>query len=480
MNWHRILVDFVTWFILLYFILLNGGYLMLNVLSMRTLYRKGQEEILDDLPRAYSGLEPPVTILVPAYNEEATIAASVRSMLQLTYAEYEVLVINDGSKDATIDVLIREFGLLPFPEAYRRQLPTADVRAIYRSTRHPNLRVIDKENGGKADALNAGINAARYPLFCGVDADSILQRDSLEKVVEPFLRDPTMVATGGTVRVANGCEVSGGFLTKVGLPTNIWALFQVIEYLRAFLFGRLGWSAVNGMLIISGAFGVFRKETVVMAGGYRRDTIGEDMELIVRMHRLLRAKGQKYRIEFVPDPVCWTEAPEDFKTLKNQRIRWQRGLAESLNANWGLMLSRNGGTPGWLAFPFMMLFEWLGPLVEMGGYIFMTWSFLVGDVSWIAFVTFMFVAIGMGVLLSASGLLLEEMSFHMYPRGKQLLVLGFMVLVENLGYRQLNTIWRLIGLWRWMVGKESTWGTMKRKGNWTGPAPDGPTDTNPT
>jgi cellulose synthase/poly-beta-1,6-N-acetylglucosamine synthase-like glycosyltransferase len=161
MNWHRILVDFVTWFILLYFILLNGGYLALNLLSMRTLHRKGQEEILDDLPRAYSGLEPPVSILVPAYNEEATIAASVRSMLQLTYAEYEVVVINDGSKDATIDVLIREFGLLPFPEAYRRQLPSADVRAIYRSTRHPNLRVIDKENGGKADALNAGINAAR-------------------------------------------------------------------------------------------------------------------------------------------------------------------------------------------------------------------------------------------------------------------------------------------------------------------------------
>jgi cellulose synthase/poly-beta-1,6-N-acetylglucosamine synthase-like glycosyltransferase len=480
MNWHRTLVDFVTWFILLYFILLNGGYLALNLLSMRTLYRKGQEEILDDLPRVYSGLEPPVTILVPAYNEEATIAASVRSMLQLTYAEYEVLVINDGSKDATIDVLIREFGLLPFPEAYRRQLPTADVRAIYRSTRHPNLRVIDKENGGKADALNAGINAARYPLFCGVDADSILQRDSLERVVQPFLRDPTMVATGGTVRVANGCEVSGGFLTKVGLPTNVWALFQVIEYLRAFLFGRLGWSAVNGMLIISGAFGVFRKETVVMAGGYRRDTIGEDMELIVRMHRLLRARGQKYRIEFVPDPVCWTEAPEDFKTLKNQRIRWQRGLAESLNANWGLMFSRNGGVPGWLAFPFMLLFEWLGPLVEMGGYIFMIWSFLSGDVSWEAFAIFMFVAIGMGILLSASSLLLEEMSFHLYPRGKQLLVLGIMVLVENLGYRQLNTVWRLIGLWRWLMGKESTWGTMTRKGNWSSAGPTAPTDTKPT
>jgi len=467
MNTHHTLVQFITWFVLCYFVLLNGGYLLLNLMSLRSLHRKGQEEVLDDLPRAWSGLEPPVSILVPAYNEEATIAASVRSMLQLTYSEYEVVVVNDGSKDATLEVLKREFGLLPFPEAYRRLIPTKEIRAIYRSTRFPNLRVIDKFNGGKADSLNAGINAARYPLFCGVDADSILQRDSLERVTQPFLRDPTVVATGGTIRVANGCEVRGGFLTRVGLPRNPWALFQVVEYLRAFLFGRLGWSAVNGMLIISGAFGVFRKDAVVSVGGYRPDTIGEDMELIVRLHRLLRARRQPYRIEFVPDPVCWTEAPEDFKTLKNQRIRWQRGLAESLNANWGLMFSRNGGVPGWLAFPFMLLFEWLGPLVEVGGYLFMLVAFFTGGISWQAFSTFMFVAIGLGILLSASGLLLEEMSFHIYPRGKQLLALGLVVLVENLGYRQLNTWWRLTGLFRWAMQKEASWGTMTRKGSFS-------------
>jgi cellulose synthase/poly-beta-1,6-N-acetylglucosamine synthase-like glycosyltransferase len=467
MNTHYTLVQFITWFVLCYFVLLNGGYLLLNLMSLRSLHRKGQEEVLDDLPRAWSGLEPPVSILVPAYNEEASIAASVRSMLQLTYSEYEVVVVNDGSKDATLEVLKREFGLLPFPEAYRRLIPTKEIRAIYRSTRFPNLRVIDKFNGGKADSLNAGINAARYPLFCGVDADSILQRDSLERVTQPFLRDPTVVATGGTIRVANGCEVRGGFLTKVGLPRNPWALFQVVEYLRAFLFGRLGWSGVNGMLIISGAFGVFRKDAVVSVGGYRADTIGEDMELIVRLHRLLRARRQPYRIEFVPDPVCWTEAPEDFKTLKNQRIRWQRGLAESLTANWGLMFSRNGGVPGWLAFPFMLLFEWLGPVVEVGGYLFMIVAFIAGGISWQAFATFMFVAIGLGILLTASGLLLEEMSFHIYPRGKQLLALGLVVLLENLGYRQLNTWWRLTGLFRWAMQKEASWGTMTRKGSFS-------------
>lgn len=466
MSTWQVVVDRITWFVLGYFIVLNGGYLLLNFLSLRALHRRGAELFLDQLPQAYSGLEPPVSILVPAYNEEATIAATVRSVLQLNYSEFEIIVINDGSKDTTLEVLQREFGLLPFPAAYRVQIPTREVKCIYRSTRYPNVRVIDKFNGGKADSLNAGINASHYPLFCGVDADSILQRDSLERVVRPFLDDPTVVAAGGTVRVANGCEVNGGFLSRVGLPRNLWALFQVVEYLRAFLFGRLGWSTLNGMLIVSGAFGVFRKDTVIEVGGYRTDTIGEDMELVVRMHRLLRAKRKPYRIQFVPDPVCWTEAPEDFKTLKNQRIRWQRGLSESLNANWGLMFSRNGGAPGWLAFPFMMLFEWLGPLIELGGYVFMVVGVVLGAISWSAFYAFLFVAIGLGILLSASGLLLEEMSFHIYPRGKQLLWLGLVVILENFGYRQLNSVWRLIGLVRWARRAESRWGTMKRKGTW--------------
>jgi cellulose synthase/poly-beta-1,6-N-acetylglucosamine synthase-like glycosyltransferase len=466
MTVHRFIVEFTTWFVLLYFILLNGSYLLMNLVAIVSLRRRGQETILDGLPQIYSGLEPPISILVPAFNEEATIAASVRSMLQLAYAEFEVVVINDGSKDGTLEVLKREFGLLPFPEAYRVQLHTEKVRAIYRSVRHPNLRVIDKENGGKADSLNAGINASRYPLFCGVDADSILQRDSLQRVVKPFLRDPTIVATGGTVRIANGCEVSGGYLNRVGLPSNPWALFQVVEYLRAFLFGRLGWSAINGMLVISGAFGIFRKDVVVEAGGYKTKSIGEDMELVVRLHRMLRAQRRTYRIEFVPDPICWTEAPEDFATLRNQRIRWQRGLGESLAANWGLMFSRNGGVPGWIAFPYMMLFEWLGPLVETGGYLFMAVAFFFGWISWQAFSVFLFVAIGLGILLSASGLLLEEMSFHIYPNVTQLFKLGVMVVLENFGYRQLNSWWRLVGLYRWARQGEANWGAMKRKGTW--------------
>ena len=444
------------------------GYLTLNLLAVAALFRNNQEKALEDLPQVYAGLEPAISILVPAFNEEATIVAAVRSMLQLTYSEYEIIVINDGSRDHTLDVLVKEFSLTAFPESFRGQIATQPIRALYRSTRYPNLRVIDKDNGGKADSLNAGINGARHPLFCGVDADSVLERDSLQRVVKPFLRHPEMVASGGTVRVANGCEVKDGYLLRVGLPRNPWALLQVVEYLRAFLFGRLGWSQLNAMLIISGAFGLFRTETVIEVGGYRTDTIGEDMELVVRMHRLLRQRGVPYRIEFVPEPVCWTEVPEDKATLKNQRIRWQRGLSESLTSNWGLMFSRNGGTPGWLAFPFMVLFEWLGPLVELGGYMFMVFAVTLGLVSWTAFAIFLFVAIGLGILLSASSLLLEEMSFHLYPNAWHLAALVLVAIVENFGYRQLNTFWRLVGLYRWAAQRESQWGAMKRKGNWQG------------
>ena len=459
-------IDAVQWFFLAYFVALNLGYLMLNVFALRELPRELETRLLHMLPRVHSGYEPPVSVIVPAHNEEATIAASVRSMLQLEYPEIEVIVVNDGSRDGTLEALRREFALVPYPEAYWRRLETKPVRGVYRSSRFPNVRVVDKENGRKADATNAGVNAARYPLVCVVDADSILERSSLRRVVIPFLTDPHTVASGGTVRIANGCAVRGGFLEAVGLPRNLVALLQVIEYLRAFLFGRLGWQAMNAVPIISGAFGVFRTEALVAAGGFRADAIGEDMELVMRLHRKNRLSGRPYRIAFVPNPICWTDAPESLKVLRSQRTRWQRGLGESLMFNRGLALHPRGGAPGWVMFPFMLAFELASPLIELAGYLFMTLGFAFGFISPSAFWIFLLLAIGLGTMLSASALLLEEISFHVYKRPAELLALGAAALIENFGYRQLITVWRLQGLWQWLTGRGGGWGEMKRSASW--------------
>ncbi|MBI5451743.1 MAG: glycosyltransferase family 2 protein [Gammaproteobacteria bacterium] len=464
-SWHDIII-ISQWFFLIYFLAINSCYLMLNIFS--TLYVRSYMpgKTLEELPQIYSGLELPISILVPAYNEEKSIASSIQSMLQLNYPLFEIIVINDESTDGTLRELIEKFSLVPFPEAYRAHLKTAAILGIYCSTRHPNLRVIDKRNGGKADALNAGINAARYPLFCAVDADSVLQRTSLQRIVRPFLEDHRVVAAGGTIRVGNGCKISGGFLQEIRLPSNPLALLQVVEYLRAFLFGRLGWSYIGGLLIISGAFGLFRKETVIAVGGYHIDTVGEDMELVLRIHRVLRKNKKAYRMVFLPDPVAWTEVPEDFRSLMNQRARWQRGLSESLIGNIGLLFSRNGGAPGWIAFPFMILFEWLGPVIEVSGYILMITLYWLGLLSVTAFLVFIFAAIGLSLLASFSSLLLEEVSFHMYKRPRHLALIMVTVIIENFGFRQLNSIWRLYGLIQWMVYRKRNWGAMKRKEHW--------------
>jgi len=461
------LVLTAQWVFLAYFVLLNCGYIMLNVLSIFGMRNFFRARSIDSLPKIYSDYELPITILVPAYNEALTIVASVRALLQLRYPHYEIVVVNDGSTDETLDILIREFSLVAFPEVYRKRLETEPVNTIYVSTRYPSIRVIDKQNGGKADALNAGINCARYPLFCGVDADSVLEPDSLYKVLQPFLDDPTMIACGGTVRIANGCKVREGFVEEVGLADSSLGLIQTIEYLRAFLFGRLGWSPLNALLIISGAFGVFRKEAVVAAGGYRTDTVGEDMELIVRLHRIFRQQRRKYRITFVPDPICWTEAPEDLRILGRQRMRWQRGLAESLTLNISLLFNIRGGAVGWLAFPFMFVFEFLGPLLEVSGYLFITIAYWNGWISMTAFVAFLMCAICLGMVLSTSALLLEEISFHLYPGLRNTLRLFGAAIVENLGYRQLIAVWRLIGLLQWLSGGKGKWGEMQRSASWS-------------
>lgn len=457
----------LQWIFIFYFILLNISYFLLNIASFLSLKRHLRFSDIDINSDDYTGFEPPVSIIVPAYNEEATIAASVRSLLQLEYPQYEVIVVNDGSRDNTLDQLIDTFSLIPFPEVSRVTIKTKEIQGIYRSLDHPDLIVVDKLNGGKSDALNCGINYSHYPLFCGIDADSILQRDSLYQAAKPFMENKKTIATGGTIRIANGCEVIDGFLARAGLPENVLPLVQIVEYLRAFLFGRLGWSPLNALLIISGAFGVFKKEAVISVGGYRTDTVGEDMELIVRLHSKYRKEKIPYRISFIPDPICWTEAPEDMGTLKNQRMRWQQGLSEALFRHKSLLFARNSGLVGWVAFPFFLLFEWLGPLIELSGYLFIIAASLSGWISLHAAIAFFMLSVGLGLFVSLNALLMEALSFNIYNRASYIIFLTMAAFIENFGYRQLNTLWRLQGMIRWLFSREKKWGEMKRKASWS-------------
>ena len=453
----------VNYTVLGYFLLLNGFYLLLYALSFIEISDYARREIYNGLPELFtSSYAPPVSIIVPAYNEEATIVASVRSFLALHYPLFEIVVVNDGSKDGTIEVLREEFDLSASDQPVRLQLETQTIRAVYASPAE-RLILIDKENGGKADALNAGICAANYPFVCCIDADIVLDTDALLRVARPMIESSDVVAVGGIVRVANGCEVESGRVVKIRTSRNVWANFQIVEYLRAFLAGRTGWSVLNAMLIISGAFGMFRRQDFIEAGGYAHDTVGEDMEVVTRMHRNLREKGEPYQISFVPDPVAWTEVPATLRVLRRQRDRWHRGLMDSLVRHRRMLLNPRYGTVGLLAMPYFVLFEFLGPVVEILGYIAVPLSLFLGYLDVEFAVTFFLAAVGLGALLSVAAVFLEELRLNRYPRWLDVLKLTLYGVLENFGYRQLNTVWRAWAIVSFLRNNQS-WGAMERRG----------------
>ena len=450
--------------VIVYFTVLNACYLFTSLVAFRALRRYARRiKTLDLEDLLTSAGAPPITVIAPAHNEAATCVEATRSLLTLNYREYEILVVNDGSTDATLQTLADAFALEPAPRAATAPLPTQPVLGTYHSRRYPNLWVLDKENGGKADALNAGLNFCRTPLFCAIDADSLLERDALTRIVRPFLEDITTVAAGGIIRIVNGCRVASGAVTEVRLPTTWLARFQVLEYLRAFLAGRMGWSALNATLIISGAFGLFRRSLVVEVGGYATDTVGEDMELVVRLHRHCRERGIPYRIEFVPDPVAWTECPESLRVLGRQRDRWQRGLTEVLLRHRHMLLNPRYGLIGMLAYPYFFFLEMFGAAIEMAGYAAFILALVLGRANGPYVVAFLMVAVLLGIALSVAAVGLEELTFRRYPRMKDLLALFGLAVIEGFGYRQLSTFWRARGLLSALRGKKS-WGEMTRKG----------------
>jgi cellulose synthase/poly-beta-1,6-N-acetylglucosamine synthase-like glycosyltransferase len=412
-----------------------------------------------------SPLAPSVAVVSPAWNESAGIVDSVRSLLALEYPSFEVIVVNDGSSDDTLDKLVAAFDMEPVEYAYAPEIPTAQFRALYRSRTERRVLVVDKENGGKADAINAGINVADTDLVCVIDADSVLDADALAKGARPFIDDPERtVAVGGIVRIINDSIVERGHVSEVRLPRAHLARIQVLEYLRAFLAGRSGWSRINALLIISGAFGVFRRDVVSEVGGFSTRTLGEDMELVVRIHEHMRRERRPYRIGFVPDPVCWTEAPEDLKNLRSQRIRWHRGLTDILFMHRRMVGNPRYGAVGLFSMPHFVLFELLAPIVELAGLVLVPVSWWLGYVNWVFVVAFASMALLFGIFLSIAALALEEMALRRYPSVRQLLTLVAYAFVENLGYRQLTAWWRIRGLVRELRRVDAVWEPLDRKG----------------
>jgi cellulose synthase/poly-beta-1,6-N-acetylglucosamine synthase-like glycosyltransferase len=488
---------------LLYFLVYNSYTLWLIALSASQVRRRVAGHFIEDLDLIDQGdLTKPLTMIVPAYNEEVTIVDSVTGLLQCDYPRFEVVVVNDGSSDQTLHQLKRAFCLRRTEVPYRPGLSTASVRAIYQATVPlpagvMNLIVIDKENGGKADALNAGINASTTPYFVSLDADSILEQRALKELMRVVQEDRRVVAVGGQVAIANGCTVRNTRVVKVGLPARSLPRFQMVEYLRSFTTARTGLDRVQSVLILSGVFAVFEKEIVMRAGGYLTrflkhrlveeyvgrgaSTVCEDMEMIVRLHRFVLDKLQDRRIAFLPHPVAWTEVPETFESLRKQRGRWYRGLRESLHYHGAMLFRPKYGRIGWFALPAFWLFEYYGPLIEVAGYLVVLFLF----VSQILlhqtlmspqyFLAFLLASIGYGTLVNVLAVLVGAWRFRYgladrlhrgllpFGRRRDVAILLAYAVLENFGYRQLTLYWRVRGLWDAWRGKTG-WEKFPRVG----------------
>ncbi len=461
----RILDTGIERLILTYFFFINTFYFLFSLLSLVGILRYRRMLAFVRFGEIFRmPIVRPISVIVPAFNEEAGIIESIRSLLALRYPVFEVVVVNDGSTDATLARLIEAFDLKPARTVFRRSLTTKPLRGIYRSAVHPSLTVVDKANGKKADAMNAGLNVSRYPLFCAVDSDSILEKDALLKVVRPFLEDPERtIGAGGVIRLSNGCDIRDGRVVGVGIPRSWIARFQILEYLRAFLGGRLGMAMMRSTLIVSGAFGLFRKDIALACGGYRTASITEDMDLVIRMQKHMHDLRKPYRIQFIPDPICWTEAPENLKVLARQRSRWHRGLMQTLVRFRRMLFNPRYGMAGLFAMPFYALFEMAGPFIECLGYGLFATHVLLGHVDYPFAVTFFFVAVFYGTFVSLLAIFLEELSSQRYPRPRDIFILAAAGVVENLFYRQYLAVVRAWSVLDYLKGRNE-WGAMEKRG----------------
>ena len=455
----------IEWFIISYFFTLNSVYLLLVIGALIYVRQQMiQSDVVKPAALFKSKIYKTISILVPAFNEEDKIIESIESLLRLEYPEYEIIVINDGSTDDTLQSLARHFKLYKTELFYEKTIPHKNIKGIYKSEDIPNFTVIDKENGGKSDALNAGINVSDSDLICSIDADSILEQDVLKKLIQTFVRHKHTIAAGGIVRVINGCKIKNREIEEVHVPDGFLGRLQSVEYLRAFLFGRVGWDYLKSLLIISGAFGIFDRKAVLEVGGYQTETVGEDIELIIRLHSHFLKKKKQYSISYLPEPICWTEVPVDYKSLRNQRNRWHRGLTDSIWRHKYMLFNPKYGRIGMFVLPFFLIFELIGPIITILSYVYVALLILIPGYSDITFITLFFVvSILYGMIVSLISVLAEEIAFKTYNSTKDILILAAYSFIENLGYRQLHAFWQVSGIIDFIKGNTS-WGSMKREG----------------
>jgi cellulose synthase/poly-beta-1,6-N-acetylglucosamine synthase-like glycosyltransferase len=460
-------VEVVFLVILLIIVVSYALLAIVSVVAMRRHQLKNRYQSVDDL--ISSKYLPGISIIAPAYNEGLTIVENVRSILSLSYSDFEIIIVNDGSKDDSLQKLIEAFSLAKVRTVQVADIPTQQVRGVYKSRNlaYSHLIVVDKDNGGKADALNAGINQSSKKLVLCIDVDCIIEPDGLLKMVRPFLeeRKRRVVAVGGVIRVVNNCEVKSGKVTQVNLPNGWLERFQVLEYFRVFTLTRMGWAQMRGLLLISGALGMFDKEILVKAGGYTPGIVGEDMELVLKLHKYMREVAkQKYTIGFVPDPLCWTEVPDSAKVLSRQRNRWSRGFLESISAHKRMFFNPKYGFVGMISFPYAVFFEWLLAPIELLGYGYFILCMYMGYFNLPYFLLLFILVYSYFMMVTLLSILSEELVYHHYNRKIDLVKLMLIALVEPFFYHPLNLYWTIKGNFDYFIRGKREWGKMDRRG----------------
>lgn len=442
------------------------GLSILSFIAIKT-YSNTKYNIKDDI-LIKSNHVVGVSIVAPAFNEGANIVFNVQSLLSLNYPKFEVVIINDGSTDDTLEKLIEEFELVKVDFYYQEKIKTKPVKAHYRSTNpvYAKLLVVDKINGkSKADASNAGINSAQYPLFLCTDVDCILRKDTIVKLAKPFMESKTrVIATGAAIRASNSCEVSDGFLDKIHYPKNWLARFQELEYIRAFLLGRMAWSKINSLLLVSGGLGLFDKEVAIKAGGYWHKSLGEDMELITRMRKYMYEIKEDFIIKYIPESLCFTEVPATINVLVRQRARWGRGLVQTLYLHKDVFFNTKFGRTGFLIFPHFLLFEFLVPILEAIGIVVLLLSFFLLDIDYNNLILISLFVYFFYLSVTLFSILWDEILYNHYANVREVMILILMAFIEPFVYHPINIYATLKGYYLFALSKEQKWGDMQRQG----------------